>query len=281
MATPVKKEVTETLEQRRAKWYTKVKELESKKFCIVVGTSDKNGMSDGTGKTALTVSYGIDYLKKNPTKNIFIIDIDCSVDYIAKYYTEYTDRILVFQPNFVKEDNTADFTRCIKEINAVCGDIAKNYEELNIGMIIFDGLTPFKKMCEMQMRMDKFITTEGKVNTLFWQTRNNHFFKSLNTLRRVPIHKFFIAQDDFLAFNQTIDMGGTVVKVGALQKSVSEMCLQRILCSKKENSNGDYVLTAKIDKAKDAPEKLNKEYKFMIVNDKGVRFNTDKVFEGL
>lgn len=267
----------ETLDQKRARWYTTLNQsYTTKRVCMVLG-------EDGVGKTGLVLNEVIKWLDKNPEKKVFVLDIDDGIRPLMKYYTKYAERIIVFNPlNLSEEDKVKriNYLKTVSEIREVVNDIADNFKELNIGVFVLDGLTTLLSWCSDQMREDKHLTPDGAFNMKYWTIRNKYFLETLSAIKLMPFDTYFIGHDNFIPVEQEVIIQGVPVKLGNLQKKTNAMIYQRILCSKSTNDKGEFILKAKIDKSKGAPLKEGKEYVFMKISNNEIMFDSKNVFEG-
>lgn len=248
-------------------WFESVIPKDQKRVCMVLG-------EDGTGKSGLVLDHLHKQLKGTEDK-LLVFDLDRGVQPLLKFHKEVLKNIIIIDPieksiKINDEGETyVDYVRVMEIIKRIIFKLI-NEENKNIKYVMFDGLSKFLEVCENQMRVDLNKNVSDGIHQLFWKKRKDYFFKVMDLLKMLKIDIYLIGHTNFiLEQNQS-----------AIPTGLNAMVYQRIIC-KDVRVNNEIKLIANINKSKYNPLKENKEELFMITKEGKVKFNSDKIFEGL
>jgi len=221
-------------------WMTHGSKPASKVCCLVYG-------KDGTGKTGLV----FDFLNLEDVKNgykMVVIDLDGGgMPLKETYHKDKGENLIVIDPLVTKETEEGteiDYQSTFAKIRAIIRYVRNNYIQDKIKAIVFDGLSTALSYAEQQMRLDKHLDVDGGVQTRYWLMRNKLFLETLEQVKGIPIAKFFIAHENFVA-----ESSDPLKTPSSVIMKTHMMMWQKIRCERKD-STLDVNYTATIDKSK-------------------------------
>ncbi len=239
--------------------------LDEGKICAMV-----YGM-DGTMKSGLVLSY-VKLLKSD--EKMVVIDLDGGdLPIIRKYYPDKLKQFLHINP-IVLDGNSINYKETYDKIRYVVDWVKKNYKDQNIKAIVFDGLSTALTYAENQMRIEKHISIEGGVNMAFWKIRNKYFIETLEQIKSIPIARFFIAHEDFIAEKEE--------QLSTVKQKTNQMMFQKILTYKDDNAE-KVVFRGIIHKSKYNIRLESKEYVLAEVDKatNNIKFQAEKVWKDI
>lgn len=267
---PTKEEVEKAKEEVKPtsseveSWFTNLKEEAGRICAMVYG-------SDGTMKSGLVLAF-IKLLK--PEEKIVVIDLDGGdLPIIKKYYADKLTQFYHINP-IVLEGTAINYKETYNKIRYVVDWVKENYLKYNIKAIVFDGLSTALTYAENQMRVEKHIAPDGGVNMAFWKIRNKYFIETLEQIKSIPIARFFIAHEDFIAEKEEA--------LSSVKQKTNQMMFQKIL-TKKEDDFDKVLFKAVIHKSKYNIQLENKEYILAEVNKEtgSVKFQAEQVWKDI
>jgi len=188
---------------------TKKEEVKPKAVTIdevgkwLMSTENPNGTScillygaDGTGKSGLAQASPLRGKGK-----MIVFDMDRSNMPIWEAYHDCDPNIIIKDPVMMGFDDdgnyTIDYLATMNKIKASLVWIRDNHEKHKITVVCLDGLNKLLKYAEYQMRIDTHIQVDGGVSMRYWIRRSKAFMEILEVLKGLPVHKIYIAHEDF------------------------------------------------------------------------------------
>lgn len=232
---------------------------------------------DDTAKTGIVM----DYMHRNEGRGI-VLDLDGNAQPLKDAFYPDDSSIVVMQPQVFKDgdaDHEVDYEETLERLQSLLNYVRKNQDEFDY--VCLDGVSRLKKIAEYQMRIDKSITVEGKVNTQYWIKRGKLFRSVINLMKEVKhADRFYIGHDDMIIPREKAQKSSKEIKqeaeeahptdegeqiseildVPALVRKYHQSMVQRVITKKQVYDDGDEVVyKAVIDKSKYNAECLDDE----------------------
>ena len=222
---------------------------------------------DGTGKTGLA--------QDSPLRGggkMIIFDMDRSNLPIWESYHGSDPNILIKDPVTMRYDEdgrfTVDYLDTMNRMKAAMVWLKENYEEQNITVVVLDGLNKLLKYAEYQMRTDANIDESGGVSMRYWIKRSKSFMEVLEIMKGLPIHKIYIAHEDFIVSPETAS-----VKINTNQLMDTKVMLTRTV----DEDGVSYVAT--IDKHKSNSTFEGRTIEFLKVDGKKATWDSKELWK--
>lgn len=235
---------------------------------------------ESSGKTGVVM----DYCATLPKQTLFI-DIDLCCKPIKDNFHKDNKKILV--PNMfkgvtsnIKNKEVFNPDLLISRVNSFIRYVDNNSDKFSA--IVFDGLSPYLTCCEKTMKMENNMTIEGGVTLNYWRRRDELFTETINLMKSIPIHKFFIGHEDFIKPKELIKI---VDNLGIernkdfpmVKMQMWSSVFQIILCKNKDKKYTAIIYKSKFN---DGGLKVFKEYIFGEFIDNKFVWDTKGIFEG-
>lgn len=238
---------------------------------------------DATGKTGVLLQY----LVENRKKTLYL-DVDGNAEGLLDEFYPEADFINLKNPlvPMIKEGGESfeiipDYKNTFKRIQYA---IYKANIEGGYDAIVIDGLSTLLIYAGEQMKMDKNLQTDGKVNMQYWNARKINFMGILEQVRMIrEVDKFFIAHDDFIYVPGTIkvQMGNEIVNLGktnAVVTQTARMMDQRVFLEVDEDQRmGVTKYKATVHKYRQNSAKVNETVVFNTVSNGKANWDKEKV----
>lgn len=230
---------------------------------------------DDTAKTGIVM----DYMSNNDGRGLFL-DLDGNAEPLKSAFYPGDSSIVVMNPQVFKGGDAShevDYESTLENLTSLIEWVKDNEEEFDY--ICLDGISRLKKIAEYQMRIDKNITVEGKVNTQYWIKRGKVFRSVINLTKGIKhADRFFIGHDDMIIPREAAQKSSKEIKdeaedkyptdsgqqlkeimdIPALVRKFHQSMVQRVITKKRHK--GDTVeYVALIDKSKYNAECLDDE----------------------
>ena len=248
-------------EEQIEKWLFATKEYDDFFCCMLYG-------QDGTGKSGIVQSFPL-----GKDDSMIILDLDGGNAPLLQYHKE--KNIIVKNPlttAFTENGVVIDYVATMNKIKATVAYLRENYKKKKIVAFCLDGLSTLLKHAEYQMRIEHNITTDGGVMQRYWIRRSKLFTEILEQIKALPIHKFFIAHEDFIPKDNT--------DLASVKQKTNQLVYQKLRCIRTDNVD-TVIFKVIVDKNKFAVTTEGKEIEFCKVdkNTEKVKWEADKIFE--
>ena len=222
---------------------------------------------DGTGKSGIV----LDYLAKQEKPSL-ILDLDGGCGPLVTSYYKGNDKIIVINPTRDDERGDIDYDKTLSFILGVIRYLKHSENYKKYAGVVLDGISSFLTTAEYLMKIDHNIAVDGTVKYRYWMNRNKKFLETCELMKSIPIiDKFYIAHEDFITNDDT----------AKVKLKLNRLIHQRIICRKIEETPGDIIFKAKIDKSKYDLTLEGKECKFAKVSEGTAKWNCKRIFKGL
>ena len=231
---------------------------------------------NATGKTSLALNLVLENIKDDEI--IVYVELDNSgAQIIRNQCYEYVEKGNLRPINAIITGVDKDGKTIIEEEKTInnAGSIAKSVQEaidngFNVKAIIIDGLSFILEMCEVVMRITKNKAPDEGITYREWKLRNEAFKDFFKPFMILPISVIFLAHEGFI--RERAEDG----QFSNVKQLFIDECSMRIITEKRSNDNPDVEdYYAIIKKHRANVMEVNKEYKFLSVNKKTKKLNSN------
>lgn len=234
----------------------------SKVCCLLYG-------KDGTGKSGIVQDFPLAEGEK-----MVMIDFDSGNEpLLYKYHKD--KEIYIHDPvvTVVLEDKTViDYDTTMNNVRNIIEYLRRNYQKDNVKAIVIDGLSSMLKKAEYMMRVEKNLMPDQGVSLRYWINRNKVFEEILELTKSIPIARFFISHEDFIAEENK--------EMSAIKSKTNQLMFQKLRCLREDTAD-EVIYKVVVDKSKYDSAIEGHEMVFLKVNkkDKKVEWKGQEVLQ--
>ena len=179
--------------------------------------------ADGTAKSFLAAENLTDEDIKAGMRMV-VIDLDGGfANLLPVYYKErceslgrkVEDVFLVKNPITLNNEGDIDYKETFTEIKKAIYLVKSLHKEMNIKVIVLDGLTTLLLYAENLMRIEKSLTVDGGVSIAFWKRRNKYFLDIIEQIKSLTTSSILIGHENFI-LKELEDNSSVIIKTSAL-----------------------------------------------------------------